>query len=107
MDYDHLVEQILAAEASARKIAGQAHRQEETLTEDLSRETAALRESYMDRARKQLGYLRETESEFTRRSLQELDEEHRRRLAEVEDAYATHKERWVEALFRRVIEGRI
>ena len=64
MEYIDLVKRIVAAEHSANELAQEARGKEAALDRDLARERSALRESYLERARRRVAIVEETEAKL-------------------------------------------
>ena len=103
MEYLNLVNQIVAAEQSAREIAREAQEQESSLEAELERETAGIRERYMERARRRVAGVEETEAKAAQEELARWDRRLERAMAQVESAYARNRDAWVETLFRQIV----
>lgn len=105
MEYLDLINQIVAAEQSAKEIAREAKEQEETLETELERETADMRERYMERARRRVAEVEETERKAAKEELERWDQKLAGAMAQVESAYAKNRDVWVETLFRQIVGG--
>ncbi len=103
MEYLNLVNQIVAAEQSAREIAREAREQESSLEAELEREAAGIRERYMERARRRVAGVEETEAKAAQEELARWDRRLERAMAQVESAYARNRDAWVETLFRQIV----
>lgn len=105
MEYIDLVKRIVAAEHSANELAQEAREKEAALDRDLARERSALRESYLERARRRVAIVEETEAKLADESADAIDRRLDRAMQALELAYETHRDEWVEALFSRVTDG--
>lgn len=105
MEYIDLVKRIVAAEHSANALAQEAREKEAALDGDLARESGALRESYLERARRRVAIVEETEARLADESAAAIDQRLDRAMQALELAYETHRDEWVEALFSRVTDG--
>ena len=103
MEYLNLVNQIVAAEQSAREIAREAREQESSLEAELEREAAGIRERYMERARRRVAGVEETEAKTAQEELARWDRRLECAMAQVESAYARNRDAWVETLFRQIV----
>lgn len=103
MEYVELINQIVAAEQSASQLAQEAQDRQAGLDQDLAQETADLRERYMARAKRRVGIVEETETAQARESIAQLDQRLQHSLDELNRAYETHREQWVDALFARIV----
>ncbi len=105
MEYIDLVKRIVAAEHSANELAQEAREKEAALDRDLARESDALRESYLERARRRVAIVEETEAKLADESAAAIDRRLDRAMQALELAYETHRDEWVETLFSRVTDG--
>lgn len=103
MEYVDLVSKIVAAEHSAQDIAREAREKQESLDADLKRDVEQLREDCMDRAKRRLTLVEETEQSAAKESLAAWDKKLEHAMAEVESSYAKNKSAWVDTLFHKVI----
>ena len=103
MEYIDLVNKIVDAEHSAKEIAREAKEKEESLDEDLARDTAKLREDYFARAQRRVKLVQETEEAAAAEDIARWDQKLDDSMAAVETAYARNKNRWVDALFVRIV----
>ena len=101
MEYIDLVKRIVAAEHSANELAQEAREKEAALDRDLARERSALRESYLERARRRVAIVEETEAKLAGESANAIDRRLDRAMQALELAYETHWDEWVEALSLR------
>ena len=107
MEYVNLVSKIVAAEESAREIAKEAQVRESSLEQDLEREIARMRESYMARAKHRVEEVEQTEARAAEEDLARWDKKLEQAMSAVEASYARNKDAWVETLFQRSVGGTI
>ncbi|MEQ2457204.1 hypothetical protein [Flavonifractor hominis] len=103
MDYAEMVSQIMAAEQGAKALAEEARERREQAQADLERDVAAMRESYMDRARNRLETVQHTEERAAQEALEKLDQRLDNVMRAVESSYEKNKERWVDTLFSMIV----
>ena len=103
MEYVELVNQIVAAEHSAKEIAGEAQRREAELETDLNQEIEALRTRQLEKAKKRLETLRDKESAREQESMVALDKKLSDALAAVEAARSKYQDNWVDTLFEMIV----
>ena len=106
MEYVDMVNQIIAAEHSAKALASEAREKQAQFQTDLERELEGLREEYMDRARHRVALVEQTERAAAEERMAKLDHRLQDALASVERAYEKNRDQWVERLFQLIVEGR-
>ena len=99
MEYVDLVNKIVAAEHSAQEIAREVKEKQDSLDADLKLEVGKLREDYFAR----IDEVEKTEAAAAEEDMARWDKKRDQALAEVERAYAEHKDQWVELLFSRIV----
>lgn len=104
MEYIEMVNQIVAAEHSARALADEAREKGARLEAGLDGDIAAMREQYMERARHRLEIVRQTEEAAADEAVEQLDRRRAETMAAVEASYARHRDQWADALFRMIAE---
>ena len=107
LEYAELVNKIVAAEHSAREIAGEARKQEAQLESDLARESAALRKRCYEQADRKLAQVREETAQAERKSVAALDRKLADAMATVETARKKYQDNWVETLFEMIVGGQV
>lgn len=103
MEYADLVGRIVAAEQRARALVQEAKEQEEGLEAGLEQEIAAMRESYMSRARRRVAEVEKAEAAMAEESLRRWDRKLEQTMSAVEAAYARHREAWIDVLVRKIV----
>ena len=103
MEFVELINQIVAAEQNASQLVQEAQSREAGLDEDLAQETADLRERYMERARRRVGIVEETETAHAQEEIAELDRRLQNSLAALNRAYESHRDQWVDTLLARIV----
>ena len=103
MEYVDLVNKIVAAEHSAQEIAREVKEKQDSLDADLKLEVGKLREDYFARATHRIDEVEKTEAAAAEEDMARWDKKRDQALAEVERAYAEHKDQWVELLFSRIV----
>lgn len=103
MEYVDLVSKIVAAEHSAQDIAHEAKERQESLDADLKRDVSQLREDCMDRARRRVAKVEETERAAAEEDMAIWDKKLAKAMDDVESSYAKNKDAWVDLLFHKVI----
>ena len=107
MEYIELVNQIIEAEHSAKEIAREARQQEGILDQQVQQETAAMHQRYMERARRRIEQVEQTENQAADEAVVQLDEKFRKAMEAVEAAYEKNRDRWVDTLFSMIVGSEI
>lgn len=94
-----MVNQIVAAEHSAKALAEEGRQRQEQLRSGLEREAADLREGYMQRARHRVELVEQTEQAGAEETIARLDERYRQAMKRVETVYEKNRDKWVDTLF--------
>ena len=94
MEYIGMVDQILAAEHSAKALAEEERRRREQVQSGLEGEIGALRENYLQQARRRVELVEQTEQAAAREQIAQLEERQKTAAARMEE--------W---LFRRAYSG--
>ena len=105
MEYVDMVNQIIAAEHSAKALTEEAKEKQEQFQTDLERELEGLREEYMERARHRVELVEQTERAAAEERIAKLDQKLQDVLDAVERSYEKHKDQWVEQLFQMIVEA--
>ena len=103
MEYTQLVNRILDAEHSAREIAQEVHKREESLESELTKEKADLRASFMDRADKKIAEITHETQASRDESLHAQDVRRDEAMARMERAYQRYGDNWADTLFHRIV----
>ena len=104
MDHSNLIDRILEVERTARALSDEALERQANLEETLTREKAAILETYMDRARRELEALTKSEQEKKARSLAAQDLRLAQASRKMERTYARYGGNWVDTLFHQVVD---
>lgn len=105
VEYVDMVNQIIAAEHSAKALTEEAKEKQEQFQTDLERELEGLREEYMERARHRVELVEQTERAAAEERIAKLDQKLQDALDAVERSYEKHKDQWVEQLFQMIVEA--
>ena len=105
VEYVDMVNQIIAAEHSAKALTEEAKEKQEQFQTDLERELEGLREEYMERARHRVKLVEQTERAAAEERIAKLDQKLQDALDAVERSYEKHKDQWVEQLFQMIVEA--
>lgn len=106
MEYVELVNRIVEAEHSAKEIAREARQQEGVLDQQVRQETSAMHERYMERARRRIEQVEQTEAQSADEAVAQLDVKLRNAMDAVEEAYEKNRDQWVDALFSMIVGGK-
>lgn len=98
-----MVNQIITAEHSAKALAEEGRQRREQVESGVAREAARLREDYMQRARRRLELVAETERAGAEEEIVRLDEERRQAMEAVEAVYEKNRDAWVDKLFAMIV----
>lgn len=102
MEYVDLINHILSAERNAGAIAQEAKDRQANLEQDLEQETQSLHDRYMERARRRVSIVEDTEAKAAQESIAALDKRFTRATAQMDRAYENCRAQWVDALFTRI-----
>ena len=102
MEYIGMVDQILAAEHSAKALAEEERRRREQVQSGLEGEIGALRENYLQQARRRVELVEQTEQAAAREQIAQLEERQKTAAARVEEVYGKNRDKWAETLFRMI-----
>ena len=102
MEYVDLINRILSAEHSASAIAQEVKDRQAGLDQDLARESEELRQRYMERARRRVAIVEETEEKAAQASMAAMDKRFTTAMDNVNRAYENHRDQWVDILLSRV-----
>lgn len=105
MDFAGWVDKLAAADRAARDLAGEARRKEENFQAGLARETAALRESCLARARRRVEQIEQEQLQMSRQEAARREQAQAGALARLEAAYARQGAQWVDKLFSLIVEA--
>lgn len=105
MEYIELVNQIIEAEHSAKEIAREARQQEGALDQQVQQETAAMHQRYMERAKRRIEQVEQTERQAADEAIVQLDQKLQTAMEHVEAAYEKNRDQWVDALFSMIVGG--
>lgn len=103
VEYLDMVNQIVAAEHSAKALAEEGRQRQEQLRSGLEREAADLREEYMQRARHRVELVEQTERAGAEETIAQLDEKQRQAMKRVEAVYEKNRDKWVDTLFSMIV----
>ena len=103
MKQNDLIQNILSVERKANALTEEAILRQENMDEAIEGEIQAIRERYDREADSYLQKFEQTQRAAHDRRMQELDARRIRKLRQVEDIYASHREEWVESIFRRIV----
>ena len=105
MEYVNLVNQIIAAEHSAKELGQEVKVKQDALQSDLVKESTQLREDYFARADHRIHLVEETERAAAQEQISRLDKKLKDGLEDVENAYRKNRDTWVDTLFQRIVNG--
>ncbi len=106
MEYLDMVRQIVAAEHNAKTLAEEGRRQQEQLQAGLEGEIDRLRADYMERARRRVELVEQTERAGAEETIARLDEKQRQAMKRVETVYEQNREAWADTLFSLIVGER-
>ena len=103
MEYVDMISKIIAAEHSAKELAQEAQEKEEHLQADLDQQISQMRESYMERAKRRLEVVRQTEQDAAEKAVVRWNEKLEKALRDVEASYEKNRDVWANTLFAMIV----
>ena len=103
MEYEALINRILAAEQTAREITREAHEKQAHMEESLKQEEARIKADYLARADQRLEQLRQEIEQEKANALAAQDARFADARAKLERAYSRYGDNWVDTLFRQAV----
>ena len=107
MEYSELIDRILSAEQNARQLTQQAKEREQSLETSLKEEAETLRTGILERAHRRVAAMEKEEQSRAQKQLEKMDREHKSALAGLEDKLKRHGDKWVDTLFRMIVEDEL
>ena len=103
MEYIDIINQVVEAERRAKKIENDARSRLENINQEAAEAADNMNREFMDRARRRVDIVRNSEEAVTEELLASLDEKLTLDLAAVERSFEKDREVWVRKLFHMIV----
>ncbi len=100
-----IIKKIIEIDHMAQKMTEDALALKEEAESSIENDKKALREKYIERARKRIEVTAATEEKFLEESLDEIGKRYSMIAAKLNENYETNHVRWADEIYKRVIGG--
>ncbi len=102
---ENMIKRIVEMDEKAREITQEAQRSKLDSAADIAQKKQAMRNDYLERARKRIKMNERTEQQAADAEWEETVQKYRDRTKELDETYRAHCGEWVDQIVARVIGG--